>query len=371
MCLGWLCGAVCLGWLCGWMRRGWVGARGNEDGFGRSVEGARGPAAIFDVEFNPRSMGNSTCYRGFLPHRDPGSETEVLIVRRCTEQGGHAAEFASWHPDEASFQLDPCLSPLGCQAASSGVSEEDARLGKGISGGLQGLFLNFRPELILCSPVSAALQTALLARQDVSSVVHSPESVVRTHGSERSSLSSSKMSWSRSSPVPILVHPGLAPIKAWDKCAWSRSTVFPNSSFLFTWQSTGQQHTLGHAESQPQASSPSPSVVLHTWVWSVPRDGTPHHHHHRRHHHHHHHGPLSVNFFCTAGQVTLAGNNGPLSAGFRVTRRVRRRLLDLSLRVTVYNPMTASSDWRRAAVPAEWRHDVVIIFSEDETLPRI
>ena len=52
-------------------------------------------------------------------------------------------------------------------------------------------------------------------------------------------------------------------------------------------------------------------------------------------------------------------------------RRVRRRLLDLSMRVTVHNPMTASSDWRRAAVPAEWRHDAVIMFSEDETLPRI
>ena len=63
--------------------------------------------------------------------------------------------------------------------------------------------------------------------------------------------------------------------------------------------------------------------------------------------------------------------NGRLSAGFRVMRRVRRRVLDLSMRVTVCNPMTDSSDWTRAAVPAEWRHDAVIMFSEDESLSRI
>ena len=73
----------------------------------------------------------------------------------------------------------------------------------------------------------------------------------------------------------------------------------------------------------------------------------------------------------TEGQLPPAHKNGHSSAGFRVTRRVRRRLLDLSMRVTVYNPMTASSDWGRAAVPAEWRHDAVIVFSEDKTLPPI
>ena len=60
------------------------------------------------------------------------------------------------------------------------------------------------------------------------------------------------------------------------------------------------------------------------------------------------------------GQVTLADNNGHLSACFCVMRRERRRLLDLSMRVTVYNPLTASSYWRMAAVLAELRHDVVI-----------
>ena len=42
-------------------------------------------------------------------------------------------------------------------------------------------------------------------------------------------------------------------------------------------------------------------------------------------------------------------------------RRKRRRLLDLSMmRVTVCNPLTASSYWRMAAVLTELRHDAVI-----------
>ena len=58
-------------------------------------------------------------------------------------------------------------------------------------------------------------------------------------------------------------------------------------------------------------------------------------------------------------QVTLADNNGHLSARFCVMRRKRRRLLDLSMRVTVYNPLTASSYWRMAAVLTELGHDAV------------
>ena len=60
------------------------------------------------------------------------------------------------------------------------------------------------------------------------------------------------------------------------------------------------------------------------------------------------------------GQVTLADNNGHLSACFCVMRRERRRLLDLSMRVTVCNALTASSYWRMAAVLTELRHDTVI-----------
>ena len=55
------------------------------------------------------------------------------------------------------------------------------------------------------------------------------------------------------------------------------------------------------------------------------------------------------------GQVTLADDNGHLSARFCVMRRKRRRLLDLIMRVTVYNPLTASSYWRMAAVLTELR----------------
>ena len=73
-----------------------------------------------------------------------------------------------------------------------------------------------------------------------------------------------------------------------------------------------------------------------------------------RHHHHHRSSFCSLRF-CTVGQVTLADNNGHLSARFCVMRRERRRLLDLSMRVTVFNPLTASSCWRMAAVLTELR----------------
>ena len=72
------------------------------------------------------------------------------------------------------------------------------------------------------------------------------------------------------------------------------------------------------------------------------------------------HPPFCSLRFCTVGQVTLADNNGHLSARFCVMRRKRRRLLDLSMRVSVYNPLTASSYWRMGAVLTELRHDAVI-----------
>ena len=62
----------------------------------------------------------------------------------------------------------------------------------------------------------------------------------------------------------------------------------------------------------------------------------------------------------TEGQLPPVDKNGHLSARFCVMRRERRRLLDLSMRVTVYNPLTASSYWRMAAVLTELRHDAVI-----------
>ena len=80
----------------------------------------------------------------------------------------------------------------------------------------------------------------------------------------------------------------------------------------------------------------------------------------RIHFHFHHHSPFCSFWFCKVGHVTLADNNGHLSACFCVMRRKRRRLLDLGMRVAVYNPLTASFYWRMAAVLTELRHDAVI-----------
>ena len=63
----------------------------------------------------------------------------------------------------------------------------------------------------------------------------------------------------------------------------------------------------------------------------------------------------------TVGQLPLVDKHRHSSAGFRVTRRMRRRLLDLGMRVAVHNPLTASSYWRMAAVLAELRHDAAIV----------
>ena len=60
-------------------------------------------------------------------------------------------------------------------------------------------------------------------------------------------------------------------------------------------------------------------------------------------------------------EAALADNNGHLSACFCVMRRKQRRFLDLSMRVTVYNPLTASSCWRTGAVLTELKHDAVIL----------
>ena len=57
-----------------------------------------------------------------------------------------------------------------------------------------------------------------------------------------------------------------------------------------------------------------------------------------------------------AGQVTLAGNNGPLSACFFAMCR-QAAPFDLRWRVTVYNPPTGLFDWRRTAVPAGMKLD--------------
>ena len=82
--------------------------------------------------------------------------------------------------------------------------------------------------------------------------------------------------------------------------------------------------------------------------------------HHHRHHKHPHHQSLFIKVLHS-GQVTLADNNGHLSARFCVMRRERRASFwDLSMRVTVYNPLTASPYWRMAAVLTELRHDAVI-----------
>ena len=95
------------------------------------------------------------------------------------------------------------------------------------------------------------------------------------------------------------------------------------------------------------------SVLLSS---SSPTSSQPQHHHHR----HHHHRTFCSLRFCTVEQVTLADNNGHMSARFCVMRRKQRRFLDLSMRVTVYNPLTASSYWRVAAVLTEMRHDAAL-----------
>ena len=68
-------------------------------------------------------------------------------------------------------------------------------------------------------------------------------------------------------------------------------------------------------------------------------------------------------------QMTLAGNNGLLSACFCVMRR-QAAPSGLRFRVTVYNPLTASSCWRLAAVLAEFWHDAVIGLPRDTAKSR-
>ena len=133
----------------------------------------------------------------------------ILAVRHCQDEveprttsdtpRGHkkrqgrtlGSRFHSWHTPTFRAERrgrDPCLTDVGVQAAGSGVEDDALRLRLnevgygGVAGGLEPVGSAFEPELIVCSPLSRAVQTAL---------------VMFNHSS-----------------APLIVHPALKEIKA-------------------------------------------------------------------------------------------------------------------------------------------------------------
>eukprot|EP00241_Pyramimonas_parkeae_P015127 CAMPEP_0114291074 /NCGR_PEP_ID=MMETSP0059-20121206/8287_1 /TAXON_ID=36894 /ORGANISM="Pyramimonas parkeae, Strain CCMP726" /LENGTH=545 /DNA_ID=CAMNT_0001412537 /DNA_START=369 /DNA_END=2007 /DNA_ORIENTATION=- len=149
------------------------------------------------VMSSPMSVGRRTSSSSMAPYQDTerhdtvakhlrevfdavaedGSK-EILFCRACaptddkipnTNAFGYASDFKDWHPPEVALSgVDPSLTDLACLAAGSGVPPEMlekegcAQFG-GLDGGLQGLVALFAPEVVVTSPHSSALQTALIA----------------------------------------------------------------------------------------------------------------------------------------------------------------------------------------------------------------
>eukprot|EP00928_Gymnodinium_smaydae_P087318 TRINITY_DN71595_c0_g1_i1.p1 TRINITY_DN71595_c0_g1~~TRINITY_DN71595_c0_g1_i1.p1 ORF type:complete len:570 (+),score=72.35 TRINITY_DN71595_c0_g1_i1:57-1712(+) len=105
----------------------------------------------------------------------------VLCIRHCEDEVAGdgdrrpASKFSGWHPstfrqDDLYFggMRDPCLSERGVQEAGAGIPDETLRLKMnmkgygGLPGGLRRKAKEFGAELILCSPLARAIQTALV-----------------------------------------------------------------------------------------------------------------------------------------------------------------------------------------------------------------
>jgi len=110
------------------------------------------------------------------------ADTVVLIIRHCQDEEYNipgrevANKFQQWHSEELRSVnhtigtcRDPCLTEMGLLAASTGIDDEALRLELnkqgygGRKGGLQALLESFQPEVVLSSPISRALQTAMCA----------------------------------------------------------------------------------------------------------------------------------------------------------------------------------------------------------------
>jgi hypothetical protein len=93
--------------------------------------------------------------------------TEVCFIRLGLETGPRCStpceRFADWHQEPDQLH-DPVLSSTGFVMCSSGVPEQAVEVGLGgINGGLWALAADLQPQLVLCSPTSACIQSAVVA----------------------------------------------------------------------------------------------------------------------------------------------------------------------------------------------------------------
>jgi len=126
------------------------------------------------------------------------AKKNIVFVRVCQKETGDslrscAARFTSWHTPEWRARKgmlchkggpsDPCLSELGYEMASRGPELRGSQEGfAGSSGGLHHVIAAVRPQLILCSPATAAIQTAMVAAEDtdIKILVHPALKTCRT-----------------------------------------------------------------------------------------------------------------------------------------------------------------------------------------------
>eukprot|EP00656_Telonema_subtile_P031357 TRINITY_DN3432_c0_g1_i4.p1 TRINITY_DN3432_c0_g1~~TRINITY_DN3432_c0_g1_i4.p1 ORF type:complete len:484 (-),score=70.94 TRINITY_DN3432_c0_g1_i4:475-1926(-) len=115
---------------------------------------------------------------GVQPCQFPDSE-ETDEHTDCNHHST-AELFADWHAD--SRQHDPSLSQLGFQQCTSGAACPPSCGLAGLKGGLQSLAADFQPDLVVCSPLSVCIQSALAAFDNVPILVHPSLSTLRKKG---------------------------------------------------------------------------------------------------------------------------------------------------------------------------------------------
>ena len=110
-------------------------------------------------------------------------QKKLLVIRHAQDAKPDdpfrrvAARFENWHSPSLSQQSaaafrDPVLTECGVQAAGDGIDDEQLRLRLnetgygGRRGGLRAVARDFGAQLIICSPLARALQTALVCFDD-------------------------------------------------------------------------------------------------------------------------------------------------------------------------------------------------------------
>jgi len=114
---------------------------------------------------------------------------EMLLIRHCEDEKWNdpsrecAERWSKWHSTthiqknrKSKCSYDPCLTENGCLEATTGCSRRRGSYG-GVKGGLLPIVTRYDADVVFCSPLSRAIQTAIMVHgsdteKDVQIIVH-------------------------------------------------------------------------------------------------------------------------------------------------------------------------------------------------------